>query len=151
MTHPLVATPLVGFVLWLIARLAQRALRNLPPGPKGLPLIGDVPHAADQGGLSSPQRRDDYGDTLDFQYLPKFAHPPIPLSGELMYISAFGRGILVINSQRVAIDLLEKRSSIYSDRPRYISFSEFLTENLTFVFTRYGDLCVIRHSVLFPC
>jgi cytochrome P450 len=57
-----------------------------------------------------------------------------------MYISAFGRGILVINSQRVAIDLLEKRSSIYSDRPRYISLSEFLTKNLTFVFTRYGDL-----------
>ena len=57
-----------------------------------------------------------------------------------MYISAFGQGILVVNSQRVAIDLLEKRSSIYSDRPRYILLSEFLTEHLTFVFTRYGDL-----------
>ena len=65
MTHPLVATPLVGVILWLIARLAQRAFRNLPPGPKGLPFIGDVPHAADQDWLSSPQRRDDYGDLLD--------------------------------------------------------------------------------------
>jgi hypothetical protein len=61
-----------------------------------------------------------------------------------MYISVFGRGILVINSQRVAVDLLEKRSSIYSDRPTYISFSEFLTEHLTFVFTEYGKLYVIR-------
>ena len=67
-----------------------------------------------------------------------------------MYLSAFGQGILVVNSQRVALDLLEKRSSIYSDRPRNISLSEFLTEHLTFVFTKYGDLCAIQHSVLFP-
>jgi hypothetical protein len=58
-----------------------------------------------------------------------------------MYISIFG--ILVINSQRVAVDFLEKRSSIYSDNPGYISLSEFLTDGLTFVFTRYGDLCAI--------
>ena len=57
-----------------------------------------------------------------------------------MYISVFGQGILVINSQRVAVDLLEKRSSIYSDRPRYISLSEFLTENLIIVFTGYSEL-----------
>jgi hypothetical protein len=67
-----------------------------------------------------------------------------------MYISAFGQGILVINSQRVAVDLLDKRSNMYSDRPRYISMGEFLTENLTFALTRYGDLCAIRHSALFP-
>jgi hypothetical protein len=68
-----------------------------------------------------------------------------------MYLSAFGQGILVVNSQRVAVDLLEKRSNIYSDRPRYVSFGEFLTENLSFVFTRYGDLYAIRHTILFPC
>jgi len=60
-----------------------------------------------------------------------------------MYINVFGQGILVLNSQRVAVDLLEKRSNIYSDRPRYISLGEFLTENLTLVFTGYGDLCAI--------
>ncbi|KAI9438802.1 cytochrome P450 [Lactarius indigo] len=119
MSH-LLATPLVGLVSWLIYRLVQRAFRNLPPGPKGLPFIGDIQHASDQDWLASPQRRDDYG--------------------ELMYLSVFGQGILVLNSQRVAVDLFEKRSNIYSDRPRFISFNEFLTENLTFVFTGYGDL-----------
>ena len=63
--HPLVAIPFVGFVLWLIVRLTRRAFHNLPPGPKGLPFIGDIPHAADQVWLSSPQRKDDYGDTLE--------------------------------------------------------------------------------------
>ncbi|KAI9438803.1 cytochrome P450 [Lactarius indigo] len=125
----LVATLLVGLVLWLTVRLVQRAFRNLPPGPKGLPFIGDVQHASDHGWLASPQRRDDYG--------------------ELMYLSVFGQGILVLNSQRVAVDLLEKRSNIYSDRPRYISLGEFSTEDLSFVFTGYNDLCAIQHSIPF--
>ena len=60
-----------------------------------------------------------------------------------MYISALGNGVLVINSQRVAVDLLEKRSNIYSDRPHYISAGEFMTENLTLSFSLYGDLYVI--------
>ncbi|KAH8977255.1 cytochrome P450 [Lactarius hatsudake] len=120
MSHLLVATPLVSLVLWLTARLAQGAFRYLPPGPRGLPFIGDVKHASDQAWLASPQRKDDYG--------------------ELMYLSVFGQGILVVNSQRVAVDLLEKRSNIYSDRPQYISLGEFLTENLSFVFTGYNDL-----------
>ena len=73
------------------------------------------------------------------------------LSGELMYLSALGQGILVINSQRVAVDLLDKRSNIYSDRPHFISAGGFLTQNLTFFLTGYGDLYAVRHSVLFEC
>ena len=71
MRQPIVAITFVGFILWFIVRLAQRAFRNLPPGPKGLPLIGDIPHAADQAWMSSPQRKDDYGDTSDFLILPE--------------------------------------------------------------------------------
>ncbi|KAG9013627.1 hypothetical protein FRB94_001732 [Tulasnella sp. JGI-2019a] len=37
--------------------------------------------------------------------------------GPLTYLNVVGRPILVINTQEAAIDLLEKRASIYSDRP----------------------------------
>ncbi len=59
----LIAAPLI---LWFIARLAQRSFRNLPPGPKGLPIVGDVFHIANQGWLVSPQRKDEYGDIPHF-------------------------------------------------------------------------------------
>ncbi|KAF8258897.1 cytochrome P450 [Lactarius quietus] len=59
---------------------------------------------------------------------------------EMMYVSALGQGVLVINSQRVAIDLLEKRSTIYSSRPNYISTGEIMTRNLNLTITPYGDL-----------
>ncbi|KAH9165237.1 cytochrome P450, partial [Lactarius sanguifluus] len=103
-----------------ITRLAQRAFRKLPPGPRGLPLIGDVVHITDQDWLTAPQRMADYG--------------------EMMYINALGTGVLVVNSQRVAVDLLEKRSNLYSDRPHYISAGEFLTQNLTLSFSLFGEL-----------
>ncbi|KAH9054043.1 hypothetical protein EDB83DRAFT_2393916 [Lactarius deliciosus] len=64
--------------------------------------------------------------------------------GEMMYVSALGKGVLVINSPRVAIDLLEKRSNIYSDRAHYICAGEFSTKNLLLTLTPYGDLYAIN-------
>src|ERR1700761_435218 len=75
--------------------------------------------------------------------------------GEIMYLSAFGEGILVLNSQRVAIDLLEKRSNIYSGRPRYITANDYLSEGLTVVLSPYCDMYAIDTQLLFltypPC
>ncbi|KAI9452372.1 cytochrome P450 [Lactarius psammicola] len=117
-TYLLALTFLTGFVLWLITRLAQWAFRKFPPGPKGLPFIGDVIHIPDQDWLASPQRRDDYGDT---PYLPcLIMHANVPFS------------------QRVGVDLLEKRPNIFSSRPHYISAGDFMTKNLSLTMP-YGD------------
>ncbi|KAI0253657.1 hypothetical protein BJV78DRAFT_160037 [Lactifluus subvellereus] len=42
----------------------------------------------------------------------------------------------------VSPDLLEKRSSIYSSRPHYISAGEYMSEGLSFAFTPNNDLYV---------
>ena len=38
-------------------------------------------------------------------------------AGDVISVSIFGRSIIILNSAQAAIDLLEKRSIIYSDRP----------------------------------
>lgn len=61
-----------------------------------------------------------------------------------MYLSALGQGVLVINSQRIAVDLLEKRSNIYSDRQHFISGGDFATRNLPLSIMPYGNLYAIE-------
>ena len=61
--------------------------------------------------------------------------------GEMMYICALGNGF--------ATDLLDKRSNIYSGRPRYISANDYLTENLTMVLSHHCDLYAIALTRLY--
>jgi hypothetical protein len=50
--------------------------------------------------------------------------------------------MVILNSQKVAADLLDRRAGIYSDRPRNIVASDIMTGGLLVVFTRYNDVCV---------
>ena len=38
--------------------------------------------------------------------------------GDFVYANVFGKSIIILNSAEAALDLLEKRSASYSDRPR---------------------------------
>ncbi len=81
----------------LLISIRRRRL-PLPPGPKGLPLIGnlwDVP--AEYPWLTYAQWAATYGDIL--------------------YLDTPGNPTVVINSAQAAADLFEKRSGNYSDRP----------------------------------
>jgi hypothetical protein len=60
--------------------------------------------------------------------------------GELIYLNAGGQPIVVLNSQRVATDLLDRRSRIYSDRPRLIVASDIMCAGLAFALSRYGEM-----------
>lgn len=62
--------------------------------------------------------------------------------GDLVYLNVAGQHIVVLNSQKVAVDLLDRRASKYSDRPRSIVAAEILTGGLFFVFTRYSEVYV---------
>lgn len=41
-----------------------------------------------------------------------------------MHVRIFGQSMIILDSLQAARDLLDKRSSIYSDRPRFVLFSE---------------------------
>lgn len=45
-------------------------------------------------------------------------------SGSTIYIHVLGKPIIIINDLVVARELMDRRGSIYSDRPRYVLFRE---------------------------
>jgi hypothetical protein len=92
-------TFLASYVLVTWAR-KRRAL-PLPPGPTGYPIIGnvyDIPHH--YAWLTYADWAKKYGDVVSY--------------------SVFGRVTVVLNSLEATTELLEKRSSNYSDRPRMV-------------------------------
>jgi hypothetical protein len=68
------------------------------------------------------------------------------LSEHIMYLNALGQPIIVLNSLKVAFELLDRRANIYSDRPRLIVAYEVLCGSLFAAFMSYGDVLVWSFS-----
>ena len=71
--------------------------RRLPPGPPGLPLLGNI-----------------------FNMPSIYSWTSIAKLGKAAYMNVLGIDILYINSAKIAVDLLDKRGAIYSDRPHLV-------------------------------
>lgn len=72
----------------------------LPPGPKGLPFIGNVMDLPPPG-------------VPEYQHWLKHKEQYGPLSS----VTVLGQTMLIIHDKRVAFELMEKRASKYSGRP----------------------------------
>jgi len=85
-----------------------------PPGPRPLPIIGnllDIPK--EFSWLSYIEHSKKYGTMLSLVCLPVTERIP----GDILSFHIFGQVIVVLNSFKATKDLLEKRGDIYSDRP----------------------------------
>ncbi|KAJ8693265.1 hypothetical protein PTI98_010503 [Pleurotus ostreatus] len=91
----------------------------LPPGPPADPIIGHL--------LRFPSENPE----LVFHEWSK-------QYGDVIHLSVLGRSIIVLDSHQVAIDLLEKRSALYSDRPRFLVF-DLMGWDPDVVFMSYGQ------------
>ena len=61
-------------------------------------------------------------------------------TGDLIYLNAAGQPVVIINSQKVAVELLDRRAAIYSDRPRNVVACDIMTGGLLLGFARYGEM-----------
>ncbi|TDL20075.1 cytochrome P450 [Rickenella mellea] len=73
----------------------------LPPGPRPRPFIGNL--------LDLP---------TEYDWLHWAKHKP--LYGPISSISVFGKTMILVHSATIAIDLFEKKSSVYSSRPTVV-------------------------------
>ncbi|EIN11182.1 cytochrome P450 [Punctularia strigosozonata HHB-11173 SS5] len=91
-------TPTLVAICTALVVYAWTKKSRRPPGPTGLPVIGNL---LDMAALDDPATIQQWGR--------KF--------GELTYLQVFRTPFVFINGAKAAIELLDKRSALYSDRP----------------------------------
>ncbi|KAI0366428.1 cytochrome P450 [Pilatotrama ljubarskyi] len=107
-------------VLFRLVQASSKRVTLLPPGPKPFPLLGNVSNLTSRElWLQASQWAKQYG--------------------AVVYLHIFGQGLLFLNTYEAAIDLLDKKGAIYSDKPALVMAGELCgCENMV-AFTRYGE------------
>jgi hypothetical protein len=107
---PTVLIVLLGVaVAYLVKHLsrANRTGRPLPPGPKGLPLLGNVNDLPKPGVLECHhwlQHKEQYG--------------------EISSITVLGQTFIIINDAQLALELLRDRAQAHAARPHMVFSSD---------------------------
>ncbi|KAF6755368.1 cytochrome P450 98A3, partial [Ephemerocybe angulata] len=123
--YPKTVTLLLLVLQGLLRQVLTRRKRlgaSLPPGPKGLPLIGNL---YDMPTSTRPELA--YSE-LARQY------------GDMVYLETLGTKILVLSSLKRTTDLFERRSTIYSDRHRSPMLNKEMGYEAYFSLMPYGAL-----------
>ncbi|KAI0076600.1 cytochrome P450 [Panus rudis PR-1116 ss-1] len=90
---------LAAYVVLLIRRKNSPNRLPYPPGPKGLPLVGNI------------------NDIPRIESFVTFKRWSKEYNSNIIRLKIFGTNLIVINTMDIARDLFDKRSAIYSDRP----------------------------------
>ncbi|KAG1842006.1 cytochrome P450 [Suillus subalutaceus] len=110
-----------GLVSWWSHKKRNPGGLPLPPGPKPLPVVGNV-----------------LGLKIDEPWVT-YTHWGATY-GELVYSRLLNQEIILINTEKVARDLLERRSNNYSDRPGILCLTnDFFGWSFNSVMIKYND------------
>lgn len=123
MLTPLIQASCALLVLVLLRRLhtwawgSSPSRLSLPPGPRGLPIVGNIRDVPSMPTWVTYKKwSDTYGrETSSVKFLT-LAQMQYNIGSPVVSLKIFGRTIVVLNTLQAVTDLLEKRSAIYSDR-----------------------------------
>ena len=122
---PLVWLFVIAVVLYVVAlgvyKLVSRDPR-LPPGPKGVPLLGNIDMPGEYQWLYYWRLKKQYGPYSFTALISGNSLLDCVCTGDLVAFVIFGKPMMVVNSRRLAYEMTVKRSDLYSDRPHFYSF-----------------------------
>ncbi|KAF1811944.1 putative cytochrome P450 oxidoreductase OrdA-like protein [Eremomyces bilateralis CBS 781.70] len=98
-----------GFIAWYWFLRRDDGRAPLPPGPKGLPLLGNLNDLPQPG-------------VLEAHHWLKHKE----LYGPISSVTVMGQTIVIINDSRLAFEVMEKRSAIHSSRPKQLFAGEMV-------------------------
>lgn len=107
------------FVINYVTRFLTGSSLPLPPGPKGLPLIGNVLQLPKSHAFLLWQR---WSKTY----------------GPFFRLNVLGMNVVVLHTYKSAQDLLARRGARYSDRPRLVLAGELACKGMQLLLLQYN-------------
>nr|BAL05079.1 cytochrome P450 [Phanerodontia chrysosporium] len=120
LTYLVFLSAILTVVLIRTAIARRKRWARLPPGPKGLPIVGNV--------LQMPKSQ----EWLTFS---RWAEQ----YGDIIYLNILGQPLIILNAAEDAVALLDKGGSIYANRPILAMGGELVGWNRTLALTQYGE------------
>ncbi|KAF5231552.1 hypothetical protein FANTH_13355 [Fusarium anthophilum] len=121
--HGVVVGFALGFLIYVGLKILGNASKQapLPPGPKGLPVVGNLNDLPPPG-------------VCEAHHWLKFKD----LYGPISSITVMGQTIIIINNWKLASQLLAKRSAKHSSRPKIIMAGEMVGWKNSLGFSPYN-------------